>query len=55
MGWWVGGGGGGSQVHDNAIGWPNLVLLDSNKLDSKLGPSVAIKSEKCLWAVWMVF
>ena len=29
----MGGGGGGSQVHDNATGWPNLVLLDSNKLD----------------------
>ena len=33
---------GGSQVHNNATAWPNLVLLDSNKLDSKLGPSVAI-------------
>ena len=37
----MGGGGGGSQVHNNATAWPNLVLLDSNKLDSKLGPSVA--------------
>ena len=35
-GGWVGGGG-GSKVHNNATAWPNLVLLDSNKLDSKLG------------------
>ena len=34
-------GGGGSQVHNNATAWPNLGLLDSNKFDSKLGPSVA--------------
>ena len=37
---------GGSQVHNNATAWPNLGLLDSNKLDSKLGPSVAINKKK---------
>ena len=36
-----GGGDGGSQVHNNATAWPNLVSLELNKLDSKLGPSVA--------------
>ena len=39
VGGWVGG---WSQVHNNATAWPNLGLLDSNQLDSKLGPSVAI-------------
>ena len=44
-GGWVGGG--GSQVHNNATACPNLGLLDSNQLDSKLGPSVAKISSAC--------
>ena len=40
--------GGWSQVHNNATAWPNLGLLDSNQLDSKMGPSVAKMIKCCL-------
>ena len=40
-------GGGGSPVHNNVTAWPNLGLLDSNKLRFHFGPECGNRPEGC--------